>query len=181
MGARILRYPRREIRPKAAGPAAGGSSRCNESGASARGKARLTGTQRERKENAPAETLVEFLAGGGSVALTGRREADGSWAFEVAADEAAQRAYLGKEEWERPDGLRGPTGPVENWEKALAALDCWAWAMCAPKQVHPEFRQDVWGALLERTINAPEYCADILADRLFEWEDFCIVGEGGDP
>jgi hypothetical protein len=174
MGGRILRYRRPGNQPKAAGPARSGAPRRNESHTSARQRVPLMGAQPETNEGAPAETLVEFLMGGGSVALTGRRAADGSWAFEVIADEAAHRAYLGEEEWERPDGLRGPTGPVGSWKEALAALDCWAWAMCAPKQVHPEFRQEVWSALLERTINAPEYCADFLADRLFEWEDYCV-------
>jgi hypothetical protein len=36
--------------------------------------------------------------------------------------------------------------------------------------------RDAGSALLERTINAPEYCADLLADRLFEWKDYCVVG-----
>jgi hypothetical protein len=175
MGGRILRYRRREPGPMAAGQAMSGAPRRKESGTSAREKVPLTRAERTMNEDAAAETIVEFLLGGGSVALTGRRAADGTWGLEVVADEAAHRAYLGEEEWERPHGVRGPTGPVENWEKALAALDCWAWAMCAPKQVHPEFRQDVWSALLERTINAPEYCADLLADRLFEWEDYCVV------
>ena len=174
-GGRILRYQRRETRPKAATSAGGVASHRNESRTSARGTVPLTGAERKMNGGAAAETIMEFLVGGGSVALTGRRAADGTWAFEVVADEAAHRAYLGEEEWERPHGLRGPTGPVGSWEAALAALDCWAWAMCAPKQVHPEFRQDVWSALLERTINAPEYCADLLADRLFEWEDYCVV------
>jgi hypothetical protein len=119
-----------------------------------------------------AETIVEFLVDGGTVALTGRRAPDGTWTFEMVVGESLRRAFLGEDE-EGPEPHL-PTEPVGTWEEALAVLDCYAWAMCAPKSVHPQFRQAVWSALLERTLNADEYCADFLADRLFEWEDFCV-------
>jgi hypothetical protein len=123
-------------------------------------------------EGETAETIVEFLANGGTIALTGRRGPGGTWVFEVVVGEAERRAILGDDE----EGLEPylPTGPVGTWEEALALLDCYAWAISPPTLVHPEFRQAVWAALVERSQHSDEPWADLVVDWLPEWEEVCL-------
>jgi hypothetical protein len=120
-----------------------------------------------------AETIVEFLVDGGSVVLTRRRAPDGTWTFEVIADQASRFALFGDDELEDLGGFLSEQNPVATWEEALGLLDCYTWAMSPPKWVHPEFRQAVWAALLDRSRDAEPYLADLIADRLPEWEELC--------
>ena len=124
-----------------------------------------------------AEKIVEFSVDSGSVVMTGRRTADGGWTFEVIADQAARFALFGDDDLENFGDFLSEQNPVATWEDALGLLDCWAWAMSTPKWVHPEFREAVWAALLDRSRDAEPYLVDLIEDRLPEWEELCRGGD----
>ena len=86
------------------------------------------------------EVIVELLGEGGSRALYGARM-DDRWLF---AMEFIART-------DPPATTTGRT-PVDSWEDALALLDAYSgWFNLVPHQLHPEFKDALLRAVIERT------------------------------
>jgi hypothetical protein len=109
-------------------------------------------------EGQPAEIILEVLAEGGSISLYGQRHGS-AWRF--ARSSVDQTPELLGEPWIAHD-----SEVVQTWPAALALLDEYPWARFSPVQVHPEFRERVLNAVLER--------AGENARHLTKWRKLCL-------
>ncbi|MBV9634432.1 MAG: hypothetical protein JOZ40_07355 [Methylobacteriaceae bacterium] len=98
-----------------------------------------------------AEVILEVGAEGGSITLYGVRR-DDRWRLKRSVltqttdlldveDRASLQSYL---------EAQRESNEVDSREDALALMDRYPWAMLSPTRVHPEFRDNVWHAVLDR-------------------------------
>jgi len=91
---------------------------------------------------------IIVLAGaeGGGVTLYGERT-DVGWRF--TCDFVDQTPYMLADDEDQRE-IRRVSKTVERWDDALAMLDEQGWLRLDAIRVHPEFRQQVWKAVVER-------------------------------
>ena len=89
-----------------------------------------------------SEIIVKVGAEGGDLTLYGVRTEKG-WIF--SRDVIDQSLLLLGE----PE-IRHSSATVDSWEEALKLLDKYPWHNLSPREVHPEFRQAVFDAVVAR-------------------------------
>jgi hypothetical protein len=107
------------------------------------------------------EVIVELLAEGGSIALTGVRH-DHGWTFSRSIDESTAYDLIGEEP------VFKKSAEVDSWEGALRLLDKYPWQTFHPSSVHPEFRERIWIAVQERLAANNESMS-----KLERWRNLC--------
>lgn len=106
------------------------------------------------------ETLLEVGAEGGSVAIYGMRTPSG-WLF--SEEVIDQTPELIDEE-----AILYRSGLLDTWDAALQRLDRYPWYRLYPLQVHPEFRDAIFEAVVSR------YKADgAIGARIDDWRLLC--------
>ena len=94
------------------------------------------------------EVILKVLAEGGSITLFGLRGSRGGWHYARALADATPamldeedgggKAIQSKGEW------------VRTWLEAMALLDRYPWPMLHCREIHPEFRIQVWTEIMRR-------------------------------
>lgn len=117
----------------------------------------------------PYEVVLRVGASGGSLALLGQRQAEGSWLFVRERDESFHEDLLGPDERQGVN-FRGLSGVVSEFDDALELLNQYPWHKLFPIHVHPEFRRNVFEAVEKRF--------NLLGgrnDNLYEWKRECGI------
>jgi hypothetical protein len=110
------------------------------------------------------EVILRAAAEGGGITLYGVRT-DGGWLF--SREVIDQTSTLLDE-----PGIEHRTNVVTTWEEALSLLDRYQWQRFAAIEVHPEFRDLVFEAVLLRSGDGrglSEWCME-------RWEEYCLRG-----
>lgn len=111
-----------------------------------------------------SEVIFKVAAAGGSVTLYGVR-IDGSWLFSRQVID--QTSELIDEPW-----IQHKSEVVDSWQAALELMDIYRWHRLSPREVHSEFRELVWAAVVSRHELGND--AD-QHQNLLEWRDLCWV------
>lgn len=106
-----------------------------------------------------SEVIFKVAAAGGSVALYGVRIDDG-WLFSRQVID--QTPGLIDEPW-----AQHKSEVVNSWQAALELMDRYHWHRLSPREVHSEFRELVWAAVVSR------YELPIDHQDLSEWKSLC--------
>lgn len=113
-----------------------------------------------------SEVIFEVGAEGGSLAIYGIR-AESGWFF--SRELIDQSSVL----LEGGSGIQHTSQIVNSWERALSLLDKYPWQRLYPVLVHPEFRKEVFDAVLNR-YNSTN---DTEQQRLPYWKKLCGISE----
>ena len=105
------------------------------------------------RADANNELILEAGVEGGSLQLFGTRTAHG-WLFRRITDEGTLHSLLAEEDRVGLES-RQESDWVNSWEAALALLDEYLWHEFHPIVIHPDFRQLVWSAVLNRFERRP--------------------------
>lgn len=105
--------------------------------------------------------ILEIGSEGGSITVTGSRSGDG-WQFGVQVSDWTSGLL------DEPVEPRQPA-TAASWADALQKLDRYPWARLVPLNVHPEFRQAVLKAVMQRLSAQDEHNQRAL-DR---WREAC--------
>ena len=113
-----------------------------------------------------SDVILEVGAEGGSLILHGIRTAEG---WQYSRNVLDQTPELLDEPWVEHDSAF-----VKSWVEALKLLGKYPWHKLYPLQVHPEFRELVFDAVIAR------YKEEDSSDpqRLRKWRELCGVTEG---
>jgi len=86
------------------------------------------------------ETILEVGAEGGSIRMSGKRDAAEAWSFWTEQDESTIFDLLDAEDLSGFGGLVKTTEPASSLAEAFALLGERPWFRLYPLQIHPEFR-----------------------------------------
>ena len=112
-----------------------------------------------------SEVIFKVGAAGGSVTLYGVR-ANHGWLFSRRVID--QTPELIDEPWiQHKSEVVDST--VDSWQTALELMDRYHWHRLSPREVHSEFRELVWAAVVARY----ELVSDEDYRYLAEWEGLC--------
>jgi hypothetical protein len=121
--------------------------------------------------------IIEAGYEGGSLTLLGIRT-DDAWRFRIATDEGTIYDLLSDEDraGTTPSDYRRKSDWLDTWDEVLALLNEKQWHMMSPREVHPEFRQQVWAAVQARAaskrVRDPEH-ARWIRRKLDQWRRVC--------
>jgi hypothetical protein len=119
--------------------------------------------QIKRSQMEQCETILEVGAEGGSLTIYGIRTTSGSLFSEEVIDHTPEMI-------DEP-GIRYKLNSLETWDAALNRLDRYRWFRLCPLQVHPEFKDTVFDAVISR------FKADDQVDPpLHNWSRLCKNG-----
>jgi NAD-dependent deacetylase len=94
------------------------------------------------------EVIFKVLAEGGSVTLLGQRDSHGDWRYACTVNDGTI-ALLDEEEG-GAEAIEPKTEWIDTWAEAMALLDRYPWTMLHCREVHPEFRRQVWTEVMSR-------------------------------
>jgi hypothetical protein len=94
------------------------------------------------------EIILGIAAEGGSITLYGQKDYKGNWIFcRGVADHTP--TFLSDDNG-KGENISHSSAHVKTWEEAIALLDKYPWAMLSGIEVHSEFRDRIWSAVLKR-------------------------------
>ena len=93
------------------------------------------------------EVILKVIAEGGSVTLLGQRDLRGGWHYACKLNDGT--AALLDEEGSA-EAIESKTEWIGTWAEAMALLDRYPWSMLHCREVHPEFRPQVWTEVMCR-------------------------------
>lgn len=140
---------------------------------------RVLGTHIEQtmadKPNSAGEVVLEALGEGGSLTLL-RVKATNGWRFRVVSNEGTFRDLLSEEDQEGIEFLH-QSDWVNSFESAVALLNKYRWwHKMYPRQVHPDFRQQIWAAVQNRFADeVPKVQEKWALLHLDRWQSLCQV------
>jgi hypothetical protein len=108
------------------------------------------------------EIILKALAEGGSLTLLGIKAANG-WRFRIVRDESTLADLLSEEDRASIE-FRSESDWVDSWQDALALLNKYRWHMMTARQIHPDFKQQIWVAVQDRAAR------EARRDRLVRWQ-----------
>jgi hypothetical protein len=118
------------------------------------------------------QVIVEVGSEGGSLTLYGLKDRASAWEFTCQTNEAALPASL-FDDLDSGAGQR-TSAPVTTWAEALQLFDRYPWPRLYPLNVHPDFGQAVWEAVLERGKKTERRDLQAWLSLLPEWVNVCF-------
>lgn len=118
------------------------------------------------------EVILEVLAEGGSVALLGQRDSRGGWHYARGLNDGTV-ALLDQEDG-GAGAIESRTAWVSTWAEAMTLIDRYPWTMLHCRDVHPEFRQQVWTEVTRRLQGQSGVRANQARER---WMHACGIAE----
>jgi hypothetical protein len=118
------------------------------------------------------QIILRIGAAGGSITLYGLKNRAGRWLFTLGTNETTMLSF---DETLSPDKVTSTSKTVDTWEDALKLLDRYPWTSLYPLEVHPEFRQLVWEAVLERGKTLDKSQVDHWLRYLEKWCELCFT------
>jgi len=94
------------------------------------------------------EVILQILAEGGSVTLFGLRDLRGGWQFARELTDATRTMLDEADQGEAK--VQSRSDWVRTWAEAMALLDRYPWPMLQCREIHPEFRNQVWTEVTRR-------------------------------
>ena len=99
------------------------------------------------------EIIIELGGPEGAITLYGQRDANGGWWF------TREARTLFREEYGNEDAVlqccEASVSGATTWTGALRLLDRSPWAELHPVEIHPDFRDRIWEAVIERNQRMP--------------------------
>jgi hypothetical protein len=125
-------------------------------------------TPANQGENMTVETILELGAEGGSLNLSGNRDAAGHWRFWTQTDETTMNELLDEEDLRGLSSLVKTSEFVASLPEAFALLDKYPWCGMTPLQVHPQFQLAILHEVQRR--GTPEEVASWSSNSLLHGE-----------
>lgn len=111
--------------------------------------------------NAVVEIVLQVGAEGGSIVLL--RKAGSPEEFSVRILDQSLSLVGEGEDITRQ-------GTWDSWQAAVQSLDHYPWRRLVPLNVHPEYRETIWGLVSAHSGELPEL-------RIRDWSDACGLSE----
>jgi hypothetical protein len=102
------------------------------------------------KVNTKREIILQASGAGILITLYGIKKKTAKWKFILEKDEGTMADFLLEEDEDLLPLLYSQSKYVDTWDEALGLLDKCPWPRFVPMEVHPEFCEMVWTAVLER-------------------------------